>query len=108
MKNPVLYDEVNNEYIANIMKFENFCADTKFSNIINTFSQNVISISKMLYNFSEDIDLDEYKYMFLMSILSFRMTQKFIVGSWGFSIGKTLDQLKENMMDFSAINFSKK
>jgi hypothetical protein len=75
----------------------------KYTNIINILTKEIIKLANYLYTFSIDIDFIDYKYLFLMSILSYRIKNPYIVGSWGFSISKTITQIKSiiiNELDF--------
>jgi hypothetical protein len=71
--------------------------DTKYNSVINLLKQNVINIATELFNFSKNMDLLNYKYMFIMSILRYRLENKYITAGWSFSISKTVNQLYEHI-----------
>ena len=69
----------------------------KYNNIINKLIQNIVNISLELHDYSTDMDLPDYKYMFLISILMYRLENKYVAGGWPYSVQKTLDQLNEHV-----------
>jgi hypothetical protein len=71
---------------------------TSYDSIIQGLAASIKNLAELLYNFSKDICCDEYKYIFLMSILSYRLKNKLVVGGWGFSIKKITEQLNEKII----------
>jgi hypothetical protein len=69
-----------------------------YDSIIQGFAASIKNLAELLYDFSKDICYEEYKYIFLMSILSYRLKNKLIVGGWGFSIKKTLEQINDRII----------
>jgi hypothetical protein len=64
-----------------------------YDSIIQALTEKIYNLADFLYIYSKEICCEEYKYMFLMSILSYRLKNKLITGGWGFSIKKTIEQL---------------
>ena len=73
-------------------EYDNY--NEKYDQIIQKLTQLFINIATELYAFSKMLNVSDYKYMFLFSVLSYRLKNKYIIGGLCFSIKKTLDQLQ--------------
>ena len=74
-------------------EYDNY--DEKYNKIIQKLTQIFINIATELYVFSKMLNIPDYKYMFLFSVLSYRLKNKYITGGMCFSVKKTLDQLEK-------------
>ena len=79
------------EYENHVYDNDNY--DDKYKSIIQKLTQTFINIATELYTFSNMLNIPDYKYMFLLTIFSYRLNNKYITGGWCFSIKKTLNQL---------------
>jgi len=73
-----------------------FGKDAKYETIIQSLVEKIFNLCEYLESLSNNISCDMYKYMFLLSILSYKLKNKLINGSWPFSIKYVL----KNMGDY--------
>jgi hypothetical protein len=71
----------------------------KYNEIINIIVKQIIHFALFLENFSKVVNIEDFKYLFLMAILSYRLINNTVTGGWGFSIEKTL----KNILDISDV-----
>ncbi len=87
-------DERKNFLDSPINCDENNISFSDYDRIIQSTAQNLVNIADLIHDFSESIDYKQYKYIFLVSLLSYRLKNKTITGGWGFSVKKTCEQLE--------------
>ena len=65
-----------------------------YENFLTEMVNDIVKIGDNLIKISNLIQIPQYKYIFLISIFSFRLTKKFLAGSWGFIYSIYLEFLK--------------
>jgi hypothetical protein len=102
-KNPVGYDEIDVKIeieqkdkakIDHIVGLEKNTDSKNFDNILKNFIEEVTVINKILNEINEYIP--DFPNLFMMSYLSYRIKEKYIKGSWGYSFGNLVKYINEN------------
>ena len=72
----------------------------KYDTIVQSLVEKFYNICEYLIKLSDAISCDAYKYMFLVSILSYRLNNKLIAGGWAFSEQKIFESLNEHITTY--------
>jgi ankyrin repeat protein len=87
-----------NEKYKDIINLENDNTISSNKNIIiQSLSDSIVNLSIELYDISEKINMNDFKYIFLLSFLNYRLNNPYIKGGWKFSEEYIYSQINERI-----------
>jgi ankyrin repeat protein len=88
----------DNEKYKDIINLENDNMISSNKNIIiQSLSDSIVNLSIELYDISEKINMNDFKYAFLLSFLNYRLNNPYIKGGWKFSEEYIYFQINERI-----------
>jgi hypothetical protein len=70
-----------------------------FKDMLWEMASEILTLSDVLVDLSYSVNIPEYKYIFLIQMLSFRLLKKkFLTGNWGFLYNKYLSMLEKHRL----------
>jgi len=89
---------LENEYFANI-KFTDDEIDIKYNSIIDIIINQIYLISEMLFQITTLFNnFNDFPKIFLFAILSYRLNNKYILGTWAFNSFYINKYINENLL----------